>query len=100
MDVLLILHGSNLENTMKKLIISILFGLFVFNAFAETKYSPTGEYVGDFQIINVVCGSYLEYEEKIEYFLENDNVIQIIDRFEEECTIQVICKKYICFNEQ
>ena len=64
MDVLLILHGSNLENTMKKLIISILFGLFVFSVFAETKYSPTGEYVGDFQIINVVCGSYLEDEEK------------------------------------
>ena len=40
-----------------------------------------------------------EYEEKIEYFLENDKVIQIIDRFEEEHTIQVICKKYICFNE-
>lgn len=38
-------------------------------------------------------------KKKIEYFLENDKVIQIIDRFEEECTIQVICKKYICFNE-
>lgn len=56
MDVLLILHGSNLENTMKKLIISILFGLFAFSAFAEIKTEPTGEYVDEFQIINIICG--------------------------------------------
>ena len=84
---------------MKKLIISILFGLFAFNAFAEIKTEPTGEYVGEFQIINIICGSYLEYEERIEYFLENDETFQIIDRFEEERTIQIICKKCICFNE-
>ena len=77
---------------MKKLIISILFGFFAFSAFAEIK-KPTGEYVGEFQIINVACGSYSEYEEKIEYFLENDKTFQIVDRFEEECVIQIICKK-------
>lgn len=85
---------------MKKLIISILFGLFTFSAFAEIKYSLVGEYVGEFQIINVICESYLEYEEKIEYFLENDEIFQIVDRFEEERTIQIICKKYICFDEE
>ena len=84
---------------MKKLIISILFGLFVFNAFAETKYSPTGEYVGEFQIINIIYDSYSEYEERIEYFLENDETFQIVDRFEEECIIQIICKKCMCFDE-
>ena len=57
---------------MKKLIISILFGFFAFSVFAEIKTEPTGEYVGGFQIINVACDSYSEYEEKIEYFLEND----------------------------
>ena len=50
---------------MKKLIISILFGFFAFNAFAEIKTEPTGEYVGEFQIINVACDSYFEYEEKL-----------------------------------
>ena len=89
-----------MENTMKKLIISILFGLFAFSAFAEIKTEPTGEYVGEFQIINVICDSYLEYEERIEYFLENDKTFQIVDRFEEEHTIQIICKKYVCFDEQ
>jgi len=84
---------------MKKLIISILFGFFAFSAFAE-KYLPTGEYVGEFQIINVICDSYLEYEERIEYFLENDETFQIVDRFEEERTIQIICKKCICFDEE
>jgi hypothetical protein len=84
---------------MKKLIISVLFGLFAFSAFAE-KYLPTGECVGEFQIINVICDSYLEYEEKIEYFLENDETFQIVDRFEEERTIQIICKKCICFDEE
>ena len=85
---------------MKKLIISILFGFFAFSAFAEIKYSPTGEDVGEFQIINVICDSYLEYEERIEYFLENDETLQIVDRFEEERVIQIICKKYVCFDEQ
>ena len=85
---------------MKKIIISILFGLFTFSAFAEIKTEPTGKYVGEFQIINVICDSYLEYEEKIEYFLENDETFQIVDRFEEERTIQIICKKYICFGEE
>lgn len=85
---------------MKKLIISILFGLFAFSAFTEVKYSSTGEYVGEFQIINVICDSYLEYEERIEYFLENDETFQIVDRFEEERTIQIICKKCICFDEE
>lgn len=85
---------------MKKLIISILFGLFAFSAFAEIKTEPTGEYVGEFQIINVICDSYLEYEERIEYFLENDETFQIVDRFEEERTIQIICKKCICFDEE
>lgn len=85
---------------MKKLIISILFGLFTFSAFAEIKYSPAGEYVGEFQIINIICDSYLEYEEKIEYFLENDETFQIVNRFEEERIIQIICKKYICFGEE
>ena len=85
---------------MKKLIISILFGLFAFSAFAEIKYLPTGEYVGEFQIINVICDSYLEYEERIEYFLENDETFQIVDHFEEERTIQIICKKCICFDEE
>ena len=85
---------------MKKLIISILFGFFAFNAFAEIKTEPTGEYVGEFQIINVACDSYLEYEERIEYFLENDKTFQIVDRFEEERVIQIICKKYVCFDEQ
>ena len=84
---------------MKKLIISILFGLFVFSAFAEIKTEPTGEYFGEFQIINVICDSYSEYEERIEYFLENDETFQIVDRFEEERTIQIICKKCICFDE-
>ena len=85
---------------MKKIIISILFGLFTFNVFAEIKTEPTGKYVGEFQIINIICDSYLEYEEKIEYFLENDETFQIVDRFEEERTIQIICKKYICFGEE
>ena len=85
---------------MKKLIISILFGFFAFSAFAEIKYLPTGEDVGEFQIINVACDSYLEYEERIEYFLENDKTFQIVDRFEEERVIQIICKKYVCFDEQ
>ena len=84
---------------MKKLIISILFGLFAFSAFAEIKTEPTGECVGEFQIINVICDSYLEYEERIKYFLENDETFQIVDRFKEERTIQIICKKCICFNE-
>lgn len=84
---------------MKKLIISILFGLFAFSAFAEIKTEPTGEYVGEFQIINIICDSYLEYEERIEYFLENET-FQIVDRFEEERTIQIICKKCICFDEE
>ena len=84
---------------MKKLIIFILFGFFAFNAFAEIKTEPTGEYVGEFQIINVACDSYFEYEEKIEYFLENDKTFQIVDRFEEERVIQIICKKYVCFDE-
>ena len=84
---------------MKKLIISILFGFFAFSAFTEIKYLPTGEDVGEFQIINVICDSYLEYEERIEYFLENDETFQIVDRFEEERTIQIICKKYVCFDE-
>ena len=84
---------------MKKLIISSLFGLFTFSTFAEIKTDPTGEYVGEFQIINVTCDSYSEYEEKIEYFLENDKTFQIVDHFEEECVIQVICKKNTCFDE-
>ena len=84
---------------MKKLIISILFGFFAFSAFAEIKYLPTGEDVGEFQIINVACDSYSEYEEKIEYFLENDKTFQIVDRFEEERVIQIICKKCMCFDE-
>ena len=85
---------------MKKLIISILFGLFAFSVFAEIKTEPTGEYVGEFQIINIICDSYIEYEERIEYFLENDETFQIVDRFEEERTIQIICKKCICFDEE
>ena len=84
---------------MKKLIISILFGFFAFSVFAEIKTEPTGEYVDEFQIINIICDSYSEYEERIEYFLENDEPFQIVDRFEEERIIQVICKKYICFDE-
>lgn len=84
---------------MKKLIISILFGLFAFSAFAEIKIEPTDEYVGEFQIINIICDSYSEYEERIEYFLENDETFQIVDRFEEERVIQIICKKCMCFDE-
>ena len=77
-----------------------MFGLFAFSAFAEIKIEPMGEYVGEFQIINIICDSYFEYEERIEYFLENDETFQIVDRFEEERTIQIICKKYICFDEE
>ena len=84
---------------MKKLIISILFGFFAFSAFTEIKIEPTGEYVGEFQIINIICDSYSGYEERIEHFLENDETFQIVDRFEEECIIQIICKKCMCFDE-
>lgn len=84
---------------MKKIILITLFSVFASFAFASIKVEPTGEFVNNFQVFNIICDSYLEYEERLDSFLEDES-IQILDRFEEEKTIQIICKKYICFDEE
>jgi hypothetical protein len=83
---------------MKKIILIALFGIFASFVFASIKVEPTGDSVDGFQVFNIICDSYSEYEERLETFL-NDETIQVLDRFEEEKIIQVICKKYICIEE-
>ena len=82
---------------MKKLIISILFGLCAFSAFAKVKVVPTNDFAGDYQIFNIICDSYTEYEERAESFIKDENV-EIIDRYEEELILQIIYKDCICID--
>lgn len=83
---------------MKKFILIILFAIFTSHVFASIKYEATGNYINDFQVFNIKCDSYSEYEEKLEEFLDNES-IQIINRFEEERIIQIIYKDYICIED-
>ncbi len=83
---------------MKKFILIVLFAIFTSHAFASIKYEATGNYINDFQVFNIKCDSYSEYEEKLEEFLDDES-IQIINRFEEERIIQIIYKDYICIED-
>lgn len=84
---------------MKKLILIALFTIFASCLSATPKIEPTNETFNEFQVLNVICESYSEYEETIESYLNNDK-IKIINRFEEERIIQIIYTDYICFGEE